>query len=141
MARYYGQHKQRYLAAAFQAEKEGKVRDALPLEVSEHPSLFDSPDNIDPIEGAIMTNEQPLQDNKTLTDIDEASNLDHTPLVFGKYNGKTPDQVAKIDPGWLVWAFNNVKNRQTCSQLLANECEKTDAHRKAAQCDKRTYSR
>ena len=59
-----------------------------------------------------------------------ANDLDHTPLTFGKYKGMTPNQVAEIDPSWVVWAYNNVTNRNTCSRLLANECERASGKRK-----------
>lgn len=58
------------------------------------------------------------------TTIQDDIDLDHSLLTFGKYRGQTPSEVAKHDPHWLVWAFNNVTNRDTCSKLLANECEK-----------------
>jgi len=54
-----------------------------------------------------------------------ANDLDHTPLTFGKYRYRTPNQVAEIDPSWIVWAYNNVTNKNVCSKLLANECERT----------------
>lgn len=47
--------------------------------------------------------------------------LDKTPLRFGKYKGKTPDEVSEIDPGWIVWAHKNVK-WPVCSQFLADAC-------------------
>lgn len=50
-----------------------------------------------------------------------ADKLDHTPLDFGKYRGKTPNEVAEINPGYIVWMFENV-DRETCSQLLYLEC-------------------
>lgn len=31
------------------------------------------------------------------------SALDNTPLVFGKYKGKTPVQIAVFDPYYLLW--------------------------------------
>lgn len=101
------------------------------------PSLFDSPLNLDPIEGLPMTMSPPpnsapasAPESTTNSEADAMlscvsdNELDHTPLTFGKYSGKTPNDVASIDPHWLVWAFNNVTNRVTCSRLLANECEK-----------------
>lgn len=56
----------------------------------------------------------------------EAEQLDHTPLTFGKYVGKTPNEVSEMGQEacrWLVWAFNNVKDKPTCSKLLADACE------------------
>lgn len=55
---------------------------------------------------------------------DDQEDPDDMLLTFGKYAGKTPNQVAKLDPHWLVWAFNNVTNRVTCTPELANECSK-----------------
>ena len=66
----------------------------------------------------------PMPIPDTLLDNVSPEYLDHTPLTFGKHYGKTPDQVSKIDPRWLVWAFNNVLNKPTCSELLANACER-----------------
>lgn len=52
--------------------------------------------------------------------------LDHTPLTFGKYKGKTPDEVSKIDCSWMIWAYENVTNRPVfMSELLYKECLKT----------------
>lgn len=49
--------------------------------------------------------------------------LDHTPLDFGKYRGQTPDQIAAIDPGYVVWLRREVYP-PIVSRLLASECEK-----------------
>jgi uncharacterized protein (DUF3820 family) len=58
------------------------------------------------------------------------ADTDHTPLKFGKYKGRTPNDVAEIDPQWLVWAYNNVLNFPVCTKLLANECERAAGKRK-----------
>lgn len=55
--------------------------------------------------------------------IDRASDLDHTPLTFGKYRGKTPNDVSESDPRYIVWLYETVKDRDTCSQLLYKECK------------------
>ena len=47
---------------------------------------------------------------------------DTTPLSFGKYKGKTPEEIAEIDGSYVVWMFENVK-QQTCSKELAEACE------------------
>lgn len=47
---------------------------------------------------------------------------DHTPLSFGKYKGKTPEEVAWFDGSYVVWMFENVKP-PPCSQELAEACE------------------
>ena len=33
---------------------------------------------------------------------------DKQPLVFGKYRGKTPEEVYQTDPGYIVWMHENV---------------------------------
>ena len=48
--------------------------------------------------------------------------LDHTPLTFGKYRGKTPDKVAEIDPEYVVWMHDTITKYKTCSNLLADAC-------------------
>lgn len=55
-----------------------------------------------------------------------ADKLDHTPLTWGKYKGKTPDQIAETDPSYVVWMFDNVVNQNTCSKLLADACRADD---------------
>ena len=47
---------------------------------------------------------------------------DHTPLAFGKYKGKTPEEVAELDPSYVVWMYENVKPAP-CSKALAVDCE------------------
>lgn len=62
--------------------------------------------------------------NRSRFDADEpgrpptGEDLDHTPLTLGKYVGRTPDWVAERDPGYLVWLYENVTNRPTCSRAL-----------------------
>lgn len=34
---------------------------------------------------------------------------DSFPLRFGKYQGKTPTEVLEIDPGYVVWLFDNTE--------------------------------
>ena len=53
-----------------------------------------------------------------------AEKLDHTPLTFGKYRGKTPSAVAETEEGaeYIVWLFDTVKNKPTCSETLARDC-------------------
>jgi hypothetical protein len=48
--------------------------------------------------------------------------LDHVPLTFGKHVGKTPEQVSDIDHKWLIWAYENIKNRTVCSKNLYHAC-------------------
>ncbi len=49
------------------------------------------------------------------------NSLDDTPLSFGKHKGKTPFEVAAVDPGYIVWMQANV-NPPKCSCELAQEC-------------------
>jgi hypothetical protein len=49
--------------------------------------------------------------------------IDDTPLKFGKYQGSTPNDIAKSDPGYIVWMHANVLDKPTCSRDLARECE------------------
>ena len=47
--------------------------------------------------------------------------LDHTPLPFGKYKGKTPDEVSEFDPSYIKWMYENIKPKK-CSQWLYEVC-------------------
>ena len=47
---------------------------------------------------------------------------DTTPLLFGKYKGQTPEEIAVIDQSYVVWLFENVKP-PPCSKGLAEACE------------------
>jgi hypothetical protein len=52
-------------------------------------------------------------------------NLDHTPLTFGKYKGKTPDEVSQMGTSgenYIVWMYDNVDRFPTCSEALARAC-------------------
>ena len=51
--------------------------------------------------------------------------LDHTPLSFGKYKGKTPSEVAEGDPGYIVWLYDtwaDQRRPQLVSKALADDC-------------------
>jgi uncharacterized protein (DUF3820 family) len=48
--------------------------------------------------------------------------IDQLPLTFGKYKGKTPDEVGDIDPSYVVWMYENVKPTP-CTKELAESCE------------------
>jgi uncharacterized protein (DUF3820 family) len=50
------------------------------------------------------------------------SQLDDTPLRFGKYKGQTPKQVAEVDPRYVVWMRAEVLPAP-CSRELALDCE------------------
>lgn len=49
--------------------------------------------------------------------------LDHTPLTFGKYIGQTPDEISENNPGYIVWLYDTVKNKPTCSKTLRDSCQ------------------
>jgi hypothetical protein len=51
-----------------------------------------------------------------------AEKLDHTPLTFGQYRGKTPAEIAEENPGYIKWMYETVKNKSTCSQALYKDC-------------------
>lgn len=36
---------------------------------------------------------------------------DTKPLGFGKYKGRTPDDIARYDPGYIVWMYETFVNR------------------------------
>lgn len=48
--------------------------------------------------------------------------LDNEPIRFGKYRGKTPNQIAKEDPRYLVWMWNNINNPPVTKSLVL-DCE------------------
>jgi len=52
--------------------------------------------------------------------------IDDTPLTFGKYKGRTPRDVARSDPDYIVWMHANVLDKPTCSRELALDCENSD---------------
>lgn len=63
-----------------------------------------------------------------------AEALDHSPMKKGKYgpqrgNQLTPNQVAEIDPAYLVWAYE-AWDPKPCSHLLYRECVKDVADNK-----------
>jgi hypothetical protein len=48
-----------------------------------------------------------------------AQNLpDDRPMTFGKYKGRTPEEVAKEDPQYLMWLYENASNVKPCSRDL-----------------------
>jgi len=48
--------------------------------------------------------------------------LNDTPLPFGKYNGKTPVEIAADDPGYIVWMYDTLDNK-FCTKELRDVCE------------------
>lgn len=48
--------------------------------------------------------------------------LDDTPLTFGTHKGKTPNQVAKEAPSYILWMSEKIKPCP-CSHGLILDCE------------------
>lgn len=56
-----------------------------------------------------------------------AEELDHSVMRKGKYgpqrgNPKTPNEVADIEPSYLVWAYTAWTDGKPCSHLLYQAC-------------------
>ena len=50
--------------------------------------------------------------------------VDHTPLTFGQYRSMTPSEIAEVNPKYLVWVYDTIKNRgPLVSELLYRECQ------------------
>lgn len=47
--------------------------------------------------------------------------LDHTPLDFGTHNGKTPSEIAEVDPEYVIWMYQNFDSKP-CSKALYSDC-------------------
>lgn len=43
--------------------------------------------------------------------------LDAQPLDFGKHRGLTPEQIAKDNPSYITWMFENIKPKRCSHQL------------------------
>lgn len=50
-----------------------------------------------------------------------AEDLDNKPLTFGKYKGKTPDEISDIDPDYIVWMWKNIEIKH-CTRAMYNYC-------------------
>lgn len=48
--------------------------------------------------------------------------LDKIPLQFGKWAGKTPNEIADLDPGYVVWLYDEC-TPQRCSRALYLACD------------------
>lgn len=44
------------------------------------------------------------------------------PLRFGKYKGKTPNEIAKNDPSYIVWMWDKIKDPPVTRDLVL-DCE------------------
>lgn len=51
--------------------------------------------------------------------------IDEIPLKFGKHKGMTPNEIAKVDPHWIVWAYDTI-NPKICTKELALSCEECE---------------
>ena len=47
--------------------------------------------------------------------------IDTRPVSYGKHKGLTPEDIAEIDPGYIVWLVDNV-SINVCSPLLYRSC-------------------
>jgi hypothetical protein len=75
-------------------------------------------------------------------DLDREGMLDATPLKFGKFRGKTPEEISNMSPRdaqYLVWAYETVGNFDVCSEALYRELggkwKRAEATRKKANSD------
>jgi hypothetical protein len=50
--------------------------------------------------------------------------VDTRPLLFGRYKGLCPFEVASKDPQYIVWMYRNIINKITCSESLYRQCLK-----------------
>jgi hypothetical protein len=50
-----------------------------------------------------------------------ADSIDHTVIHFGKFKGRTPDQIAGVDESYIRWAYETL-DRKFCSYVLYREC-------------------
>lgn len=53
----------------------------------------------------------------------QGEDKDCTPLTFGKYKGETPDEISDHDPGYIVWAWENLEFKP-CSRAMYYLCLK-----------------
>ncbi len=55
----------------------------------------------------------------------EFTGIDDVPLAFGKYKGKTPNEIAEIDNSYIIWLHENVP--AAVSKDLAEACYYDDS--------------
>jgi hypothetical protein len=48
--------------------------------------------------------------------------VDNTPLEFGKFRGKTPNEIAEIEPSYIVWMYDNL-DEKFVTRALRDLCE------------------
>ena len=51
--------------------------------------------------------------------------LDHASLYFGKYVGKTPDEVSCFDPDYVIWLYERCTPRPV-SRALYEACRQDE---------------
>ena len=56
----------------------------------------------------------------------EEQDLDNRKMTFGKHYGKTRNEIAELDPQYIVWMYGTIKDKQTCSYPLAKSCGYVD---------------
>ena len=64
------------------------------------------------------------------------SSIDEEPIRFGKHKGKTPLEIAEIDPSYLIWAYETFKANKPCSielyELLRLDADDEDESKREA---------
>lgn len=60
--------------------------------------------------------------------------IDDVPLTFGKYKGKSPQEVSEDDPSYVVWMYENVKPTP-CSKELYVACQEDDTYDEELESD------
>lgn len=48
--------------------------------------------------------------------------LDDKPLTFGKLAGNTPNQIAEVEPSYIVWLHENL-DKKVCTTKLYEKCK------------------
>lgn len=59
--------------------------------------------------------------DKEIAALKDKEGIDDTPITFGKFKGKTPDEVSEIKPDYIVWMWDNFLD-PPCSEALYNFC-------------------
>ena len=61
-----------------------------------------------------------------IDDEDEGKDIDDRPLRFGQHIGKTPNEIAKIEPSYIVWLAERSGDFDIVSEELYDRCNDTD---------------
>jgi len=48
--------------------------------------------------------------------------IDSKRLTFGKYRGRTPEEIAEYDPSYVVWMYDTIEFKH-CTKDLRDMCE------------------